>query len=82
MVVRYPLLTEKAVNLIEKENKIVFVVDKNATKQEIKEEVEELYGVKVDKVRTVITPKGEKRAFVKLIGKNAASDLATKLNII
>lgn len=82
MVVRYPLLTEKAVNLIERENKIVFVVDKNATKQEIKKEVEELYTVKVDKVRTVITPKGEKRAFVKLIGKNAASDLATKLNII
>ena len=82
MGVRYPLLSEKSVNLIEKENKLIFVVDKSSTKAEIKKEIEELYNVKVADVQTSINMKGEKRAFVKLIGENAASDLATKLNII
>ncbi|MCD6414815.1 MAG: 50S ribosomal protein L23 [Candidatus Diapherotrites archaeon] len=82
MVVRYPLLTEKAVNLIEKENKIVFIVDKASTKQDIRKEVEDQYGVKVGSIKTVVSPKGEKRAFVKLVGKNAAANLATKLNIM
>lgn len=82
MTVKYPLLTEKSVNLIERENKFIFAVENNATKPEIKKAVEALYDVKVESVNTVITTKGEKRAFVKLIGENAASDLATKLNII
>jgi large subunit ribosomal protein L23 len=82
MAIKYPLLSEKSVSLIEKENKIIFVVEKNATKAEIKKRVEELYNIKVADVKTSINMKGEKRAFVKLIGENAASNLATKLNII
>ncbi|MCD4740377.1 50S ribosomal protein L23, partial [archaeon] len=69
-------------NLIEKENKFVFVVDKNANKQEIKKEIEELYNLEVTSVKTLISMKGEKREFVKLKKKNAASELATKLNLI
>jgi large subunit ribosomal protein L23 len=82
MVIKYPLLSEKSVSLIEKENKLIFVVEKNATKAEIKKSVEKLYDVKVADVQTSINMKGEKRAFVKFIGENAASNLATKLNII
>jgi len=82
MVIKYPLLSEKSVGLIEKENKLIFIVEKNATKTDIKKKIEELYGVKVADVQTSINMKGEKRAFVKLIGENAASNLATKLNII
>jgi large subunit ribosomal protein L23 len=82
MVVKHPLLSEKAVNLIEKENTLVFVVEKQATKQQIKKAVEELYDVKVTGVRTSINMRGQKRAFVKLEGKKAAMDLATKLNIM
>lgn len=82
MAIKYPLLSEKSVNLIEKENKIIFVVDKNATKQEIKKEIEELYNLKVGEVKTLINTRGEKRAFIKFLKANAASNLATKLNII
>ena len=82
MGIRYPLLSEKSVNLIEKENKLIFVVDKNTTKKQIKEEIESLYDTKVAEVKTLINMKGEKRAFVKFQEANAASKLATKLNII
>ncbi|MCD6522839.1 MAG: 50S ribosomal protein L23 [Candidatus Diapherotrites archaeon] len=82
MVVNHPLLSEKAVDLIEKENKLVFIVDKNATKSEIKEAVEKLYDVKVDAVNTLIDSKGRKKAFVRLSKESSASELATKLNII
>lgn len=82
MVIKYALLTEKSIDLIEKENKLVFCVDKGATKKVIKDAVEELYNVKVSKVNTVRDMKGNKKAFVKLEGKGTAADLATKLNML
>ena len=81
-VVQYPLLSEKAVDMIEKENKLVFIVDPNATKPEIAKAVEELYNVKVEEVNTSTSIKGKKRAFVKLAKGSKASDVAVKLNII
>ena len=82
MIIQYPVLTEKAVGMIEKENKLVFVVDKKATKQQIAAEVEKLYSVKVAKVNVVNTMKGVKRAYIKLTPAFNAADLATKLKII
>ena len=80
-VVQYPLITEDVVNLIEEENKITFIVNMKADKNAIKRAVEKLYEVKVDKVNTLITSKGLKKAFVKLEPENKASDLAIKLGI-
>jgi large subunit ribosomal protein L23 len=76
------LITEKSVGLIEKENKLVFVVDKSATKHDIKKAVEELYGVKVAAVNTMISMKGRKKAYVKLKPEFKASDIATKLKVL
>ena len=81
-VILHPLMTEKAVQMIETENKITFIVKKNATKPEIKSEIEGLYGVKVDKITTMIDRKGRKKAYVTLNKKYPASELATKLNMI
>jgi large subunit ribosomal protein L23 len=82
MILKYPIKTEKAVGLIELQNKIIFVVDKAATKKQIAEEVERLYEVKVAAVNTLITPKGDKRAYVKLQKGFNADDIAMKLKII
>ena len=65
-IIKRVVITQDAVSLIEKENKITFIVDLRATKKDIKRAVEELYGVKVEKVNTLITPRGEKKAYVKL----------------
>ena len=56
-----PVLTEKAVNLNEKENKLVFEVAMDANKIEIRKAVEEVLGVKVKEVRTMIVKPKQKR---------------------
>jgi large subunit ribosomal protein L23 len=68
--------------MLETENKLVFVVNVKATKADVKRAVEELYEVTVDKVNVTITPKGEKKAFVKLHPDYRAVDVAIKLGIL
>ncbi len=74
--------TQKAVSLIEKENRLTFIVRIEATKEDVKRAVEKLYGVEVEKVNTLITPRGEKKAYVKLKPEYKASELAVKLGVI
>jgi large subunit ribosomal protein L23 len=81
-VVLYPLMTEKAIDLIERENKLIFVVNRNAGKRDVATAVEELYRVEVEKVQTMITRTGLKRAYVRLSPAHNASDLAIKLGIL
>ena len=81
-VVKYPLLSEDAVTLLESENKITFMVDLQSDKHDIKRAVQELYEVKVRDVKTLITPEGEKKAFVRLMPDFKASDLAVRLGIL
>lgn len=83
-IVKYPLITEAAFNKMDNiyENSLVFIVDKRATKHEIKQAFEKLYKVKVVKVNTLITPQGEKKAFIKLSQEHSALDLATEVGII
>ncbi|MCD6591613.1 MAG: 50S ribosomal protein L23 [Thaumarchaeota archaeon] len=81
-VIKRIVITQDAVSLIEKENKLTFIVDIRATKADIKRAIEELYGVKVEKVNTLITPRGEKKAYVKLKPEYRAADLAVELGIL
>jgi len=81
-VVLYPLVTEKAVNMIDAENKITFIVANNTDKKKVKEIIERIYGVKVAKINMVRDMKGRKKAIVKLKKEFKANDLATKLKIL
>lgn len=81
-VILYPLMTEAASLMVEKENKLVFAVNQKARKSDVKKAVEELYEVKVEKVNLLITPQGEKKAFVKLHPDYRATDVAIKLGIL
>jgi large subunit ribosomal protein L23 len=76
-----PIVTEKAVMMIESQNVLSFVTDKNKTRTEIKKEIEELFEVKVEKVRTLVK-KNKKYIYAKLKNKFPAIDVATKLGII
>lgn len=80
-IVKNPLMTEKAVRLMESENKLLFVVDKKAKKPEIKQAVEEIFKVKVLKVNTLIL-NGRKKAYVKLSPDTPALDIATQLGLM
>jgi len=81
-VVKYPLLSEDAVTLLEAENKITFIVDLRSDKHDIKRAIQELYEVRVEAVRTLITAEGDKKAFVKLTPDFKASDLAVRLGLL
>ena len=81
-VIRHPLMTEVSSRLLESENKLVFIVNRAASKKEITRAVEELYTVKVEKVNIVVTAKGQKKAFVKLHPDFKAVDVAIKLGIV
>ena len=81
-VLQYPVTNEKAIGLIELKNTLTFVVSTQATKPEIKQEVEKLFEVKVASVNTLITPQGLKRAFVRLKDGFKADDVAAKLKIV
>lgn len=80
-IIKRPLITEKTFDLIERENKLVFIVKRQANKNQIKRAIEKLHNVKVIKVNTIITPKGEKKAFVKLHPEYSAQDIAIDLGI-
>ena len=75
-------VTEKTTRLLEENNTLTFIVNRRATKHDIKRAVEALYGVKVESVRTLITAQGEKKAYVKLKPEYKASDIATRLGIV
>ena len=81
MAILYPVTTEKAIGMIERENKITFVVEPNSTKTEIKKEVEKRFDVKVAKVTVLNSLTGKKKMFVKLKKEFKADDVAAKLKI-
>jgi large subunit ribosomal protein L23 len=53
-IIKKPLLTEKSTFAMNEQKRYAFVVDKRATKTEIKKAVEEVYNVKVDGIWTSI----------------------------
>ncbi len=81
-ILHYSHMTEKSIGLVERENKLVFIVDRKADKNQIKDAVEKAFEVKVEAVNTEITAKGEKKAFVKLKPEFNAADVAVKLGVI
>lgn len=81
-IIFYPLMTESASLMVEKDNKLIFIVNVKAGKSEVKRAVEQLYEVKVAKVTLLITSQGAKKAFVKLAPEYKASDVAIKLGIL
>lgn len=80
-VLLYPLTTEKAIKMIEMENKITFVVDRRADKQSIAKAIEETFGAKVEKITTQIE-NNKKIARIKLKPETPAIDIATKLGML
>ncbi|MBU4070289.1 MAG: 50S ribosomal protein L23 [Nanoarchaeota archaeon] len=76
-----PIVTEKAVMLIESQNILTFETEKNKTRTEIQKEIEELFEVKVDKIRTLVRD-NKKISYVKLKKEFPAIDIATKLGLM
>lgn len=67
-IIRAPHLTEKSVALSEDGKQVVFKVHPKANKYQIRTAIEELFGVKVDKVHTMHCA-GKKKRFGQVVGR-------------
>ncbi len=76
-----PITSEKAVRMIDMDNTLLFETDRKAKKEMIAKEIETIFKVKVEKVRTLIKH-NKKFAYVRLDKSNLAIDFATKLGMI
>jgi large subunit ribosomal protein L23 len=80
-VIKYPYITEKSSMLITKTNTLTFIVGEGVGKEKVKEAVESLYNVKVEKVGVLSSKKG-KKAYVRLASGYSASELASKIGVV
>ena len=81
-ILLYPVLTEKAIGKIESENKLAFIVKRNANKKQIKWAIEKALDVKVISVNTMIDRKGRKKSWIKLSKESSALDIATRFGMM
>jgi large subunit ribosomal protein L23 len=80
-VIVHPLITEKTVATMERDNILTFIVTMSSNKQDIYNAVEELYEVEVEKVSTTVLSTGKKKAYVKLKEEYPADEVATKIGV-
>lgn len=70
-IIKTPLVTEKSTD-VKEDNWYVFSVDRKSNKSEIKDSVEKIFDVKVDKVRTLVTPGKVVKRYGRDVGKRSA----------
>jgi len=80
-IILRPYITEKTFAMVEKEQRICFIVEDNAAKPKIVQAIKILYDEKALRVNTAKTVYG-KKAFVKFETIDKARDLATKIGML
>jgi large subunit ribosomal protein L23 len=81
MTLKHPLVTEKAMNAMDFENKLQFVCLPEATKPEIAEAVERQFDVEVASVNTQVRMEGDKKATVTLSADDDAQEVASRIGV-
>lgn len=76
-----PYVTEKTFNIIEKENKLSFIVHNKATKGQIIKSMKIIYEADIVEVNTFNTIRG-KKAIMKFKNVDGARQLATNLGLV
>lgn len=79
-IVLHAYVTEKAMDEMERQNKLEFVVDRRADRAQIKRAIEELYSCKVAKVTTKIVRVG-KIATVRFTSDYSAEDIGSRAGV-
>ena len=80
-VIEYPWVTEKAMNQMDFDNKLQFIVDLDAEKPEIRDEIEDQYEVTVRSINTQVTMNGDKKATVTLSEDDDAQEVASRIGV-
>ena len=77
-----PCSSERFYKKMENENTIIFYVNQKANKQEIKKAFKDAFNVLPQRVNTMNTILGRKKAFIKLPKTTEASEIASKIGLI
>ena len=80
-VISHPHITEKAMDKMDFENTLQFIVHVDATKPEVRDAVAERYDVTVESVNTMVTADGRKKANVRLSAEDDAQDVASRIGV-
>jgi large subunit ribosomal protein L23 len=80
-VIEHPHVTEKAMDKMDFENKLQFIVDIDATKDEVAEAIETQFDVTVESVNTMVTMNGTKKAEVTLSEADDAEEVASRIGV-
>jgi large subunit ribosomal protein L23 len=80
-VIKHPHMTEKAMDDLDFQNKLQFVVDASATKPEIADAIGDQFDVEVVDVTTQVRPDGEKKAVVRLSEDDEAEEVASRIGV-
>ncbi len=81
MTLKHPVVTEKAMNAMDFENKLQFVCQPEASKDEIREAIETQFDVTVADVNTLVTMEGDKKATVTLSDDDDATEIASRIGV-
>lgn len=79
-VLLHPHVTEKTMNLMDRENKLEFIVRRESSKTEVKRAVERLFNVKIVAVNT-FTDRSGKHAIVKFAKGYKAEDVGMRIGV-
>ena len=79
-IILHAYVTEKSMDEMERQNKLEFVVDRRASRAEIRSAVESIYQCKVAKITTMIVRIG-KIATVRLTNEFSAEDIGGRAGV-
>jgi large subunit ribosomal protein L23 len=79
--IKHPHVTEKTVDKMDFQNKMVFICYPDATKDEITDEVEQQFDVTTEDIQTMVTMNGEKKAEVQLSDDHDAQEIASRIGV-
>ena len=82
MTLAHPIVTEKAMFILENVNQLSFLVEKEDRKEDIKAAVEKTFGKKIAAINTMMTTKGTKKAIITFEESNAAEEILSQLGIV
>ncbi len=81
-ILKYPLATEKSVGMVDRNNTITYIVDLTSSKNDIREEFERAFNVRIKSINIINMPNNTRKAFIKLAKGYNATDVALKLKLV
>ena len=79
-IILHPYVTEKTMNHMENNNALEFIVHRSSSKKQVKDAVEQMFDVKVNKVNTKILKDG-KHAIVVFMPDFKAEDIGMRIGV-